>query len=385
VPERESDRLLRVVTLVDRASPAGGGETYAAEVARRLDPSRFDRTLVISRWGEDGPGDDDDRAAVESLRADGVKVVGLGRTSRAALWSWRPLLRMLRKEDADVLHAHKFGSNLWGSLLGGLARTPVIVSHEHSWSYEGNAPRRFLDRQVIGRLSDAVVAVSREDQRRMTAVEGIPAERTAFIPLGIAGFETATIAEARARLGVGDGVPVVGAVGGLRREKRFDLLIRAVARLRDEGIDVEAVILGEGSERGSLEALVGELGLADRVSLPGYRDDVPALLGGLDVAVLCSEREGSPLSVMEYMEAGRPIVASAVGGVPDLIEDGVEGRLVPPGSPEALANAIGEILADPGAAAAMGERARSRRRAEFDIGVSVGRVADLYEALLHPA
>jgi glycosyltransferase involved in cell wall biosynthesis len=382
LPEHDSDSRLRVVTLVDRPPPAGGGEAFAAAVTARLDPSAFERTLVISRWSDDGPGTEADAEAVARLRRAGVEVIGLGRRSRVELWSWRPLWRLLRHGAVDVLHSHKFGSNVWGSLLGGLAGTPAVVSHEHSWAYEGNAVRRVLDKQLVGRLSDRVIAVSREDHRRMIEIEGIPAEKALFVPSGIAAFETDPRDEARRRLGVAGEEPVAGLVGGLRPEKRIDLFLRAVA---GGPKDLRAVVIGEGPERARLEALIGELGLRERVSLAGYHAHARELLSAFDVVLSCSDREGSPLSVMEYMEAGLPIAATAVGGVVDLIEDEREGLLVAPGDAAALQGALVRLLADPEAAAAMGRRARERRRREFDIGVTVERIEQLYGELARAA
>ena len=106
-----------------------------------------------------------------------MRVLGLKRTSAAQVWAWWPLYRLLRRERVDVLHAHKFGSNLWGTVIGRLARVPVIVAHEHTWSFEGQPLRRLGDREVIARGSSAFIAVSREDRRRMIEIERIDPER----------------------------------------------------------------------------------------------------------------------------------------------------------------------------------------------------------------
>ena len=114
-----------------------------------------------------------------------MRVMGLKRTSARQVWAWWPLYRLLRRERIDVLHAHKFGSNLWGTVIGRLARVPVIVAHEHTWSFEGKPWRRFGDREVIARGSTAFIAVSREDRRRMIEIEGIDPDDVMFIPNGI--------------------------------------------------------------------------------------------------------------------------------------------------------------------------------------------------------
>lgn len=287
----------------------------------------------------------------------------------------------IRRERVQVIHAHMFGSNVWGTIIGRLTGVPVIIAHEHSRSFEGEPLMRLLDRELIARYCDAFIAVSREDRRKMIELERIPAERIRVLPNGIAPGTPTPGSDLRAELGVGSG-PLVGAVGGLRAVKAYDVLIRAAARLRDKHPNLRVLIAGDGDERPRLEALSRELGLTDVVVMLGAWLDVPDLLAALDVAVCASEREGSPLSVMEYMEAELPIVATRVGGIPDLIDDGVHGLLVEPGNPEALAAAIDNLLSDRARASQLGMHARERRRREFDLDVMVHNVEALYTELL---
>jgi glycosyltransferase involved in cell wall biosynthesis len=374
------DRRLRVLTLVDGPPTQGGGERFAAEVAKHLDQERFAVTLCISRWPRPGLGAEAE-SAVQEVEDCGVRVLGLGRTSALALWDWQPLYALLRREETDVIHSHKFGSNAWASLIGALARVPVLVAHEHSWSYEGDRVRQLVDRQLIGRRADAVIAVSSRDRSNMIEVEGIPAEKIHLMPCGIPSGDGSPPAELRQELGIAPDAPLIGAVGGLRPEKAFGLLVTAAKRLRDERGDVHVVIAGDGPERQSLEAMIAAGELEGTVHLLGYRDDVPAVVSALDVAVCCSEREGSPLSVLEFMRAARPIVATDVGGIPDLIRDGEEGLLVPSRDPAALAAAIAKLLGDPVMAGELGGRARLRQRQQFDLARNIREIEGLYEAL----
>ena len=133
---------------------------------------------------------------------------------------------------------------------------------------------------------------------------------------------------------------------------------------------------------GQLSALTAELGLQDAVLMPGRRDDVPDLLAAADVAALSSDYEGTSLTVMEYMRAGTPFVSTRVGGIPEIVEDGVHGRLVPPQDPAALAAAIGALLDDPEAARAMASRAQARALRDFSIQATVAQIEDLYVRLL---
>jgi len=373
-------RRLRVVHLVHLLGWAGGGERFAARLVAALDPARFDRHLCVTRWnpGRDaGPGA---AAELALLREARVEFIGLRRRSKVDLRAWLPLLRLLREERIDVLHAHMFGSNVMGVALGRLARVPVVVAHEQTWDYEGRPLRRFLDRHLIARHSDAFVAVSSADRRRMIEIEGIAPEDIVLIPNAVPPAEPASGRDVRAELGIAAGAPVVGLVAMLRPQKAIDVLLEATALLRERFPDVRVVIVGDGSDRPLVEARISALGIGEQVVLPGQRDDITDLVASFDVATLCSDFEGTPLALLEYMEAARPIVATRVGGVPDLVDDGVEARLVPPRDPAALAAALGDLLADREDAAALGARARERR-AEFGIDAAAARVGDLYEEL----
>jgi glycosyltransferase involved in cell wall biosynthesis len=372
---------VHVLTLVDHVGASGGAERLALDIASRLDPSRFRSTLCSSRFASTSKPTEQERQALERMTQTGVDFLALGRHRRGEILPWRHLATYISREHVDVLHAHMFGSNLWGTVIGRLMNVPVIVAHEHTWSFEGEPLRRFLDREVIGRWSDAFIAVSRADRRKMIEIERIPAKRVRFLANGITPEAPTPGRDLRTELGIGSG-PLIGAVGSMRAQKAYDNLIRAAVDLRKDHPDLHVLIVGDGPEKPRLETLVHELGVDDAIVMPGRRLDVPDLIAELDVAVCASHFEGSPLAVMEYMEAGLPIVATRVGGVPDLLEDGIHGLLVEPGNPEALTTAINDLLTDRARASALGERARERRRREFSLDAMVHNVEALYEELL---
>lgn len=371
-----------VVALVDRLVH-GGAERLAADIATRLDPERFASTLCVSRWSHPSHVEAPEVPARlrETAEAAGVRFVGLSRRATWDLRAWAPLVRLLRSGQVQVVHGHMFGSNVWAVALGRATGVPVVIAHEHSWAFTGDRFRKLIDRNVIGRGSDAVIACSRSDRQRMIEVEGIAAGTVVLVPNGIVGRPPTPGRDLRRELGIPADARVVVSVGALRSEKRFDLLLQAVRELAGRQPDVRVVVAGAGAERGALEALASRLGLGQRAVLLGARDDVPDVLAMADVAVNCSDFEGSPLSVLEYMEAGLPVVATQVGGLPDLIEDHVHGVLVPRRDPAALARAIGDLLADPQRRHAMGAAGRERRREQFDFDVMVGRLEGLYERL----
>ena len=377
---RDSAGKIRVMILIDRPSLAGGGERLAVQTATRLDPRRFETTLCATRWDPSEAGSVAVAPALAELRASAVGFLGLERRSTFDLASWARLGSELRRRNIDVVHAHKFGSNVWGTLVGRLAQVPVVIAHEHTWSYAGRPLRRLLDRHLIARGTDAFLAVSAEDMRRMIEVEGINARDVLLVPNGIPPLPPSR-RDIRQALGIPAGVPVIGTVTRLFRQKAPEVLVLAAARLAAEFHALQVIIVGDGPEERRIRALIDAHGLTDKVRLLGLRNDVPDILAALDVAVSTSDWEGSPLSVIEYMAAGLPVVATAVGGVPDLITDGVQGVLVQRGDWAGLAGAVGRLLRSPVEAQAMGRRGRERQRREFDLDGMVRRLERLYEDL----
>lgn len=369
---------LRVLTLGrDVGTCFGGAERVAFELVKRLDPERFRRYLCITHARPPERRAANERELLE-LEACGVEVLRLERSGVLSNLAWARLHRLLVRERIDVLHAHMPRAGVPGTIVGRLARVPTIVNHEHGWSFQGKPVRRFLDRNLLARGGDVMLAVSEWDRSRMVEVERIPSGRIRIMPNGIPPVP-ADGPDVRDELGVPAQGGLVGAVGRLYPEKGYDELIGALASLKRGGFSpIGCVIAGHGPDEGRLNGLIADLGLADEVRLLGRRQDVPDVIRALDVAVLSSRNEGSPLAVLEYMAAGAPIVATAVGGVPELINDGVHGLLVPPRDPDALAGAIRRLLEDRALALRLGDAARERQRANFDLDVVVRRLESLY-------
>jgi glycosyltransferase involved in cell wall biosynthesis len=219
----------------------------------------------------------------------------------------------------------------------------------------------------------------------MIEVERIDPRRIRFVPNGIPQASRPDRAAARTELGIPPGVPLIGIVASLRPQKALHVLIECALVLARDFPDLHVLIVGEGPERARLESLIRARGLTRTVFMLGHRSDVTSVLSALDVAVLTSDWEGSPLAVLEYMAAGCPVVATKVGGVPDIVRHGVDGLLAEARDVNGLAGAIAHLLRRPERRARMGANGRRRQLLEFSIDQMVWRIETLYEELFRGA
>ncbi len=374
-----SSRRIRVLTLIDKPIAIGGAERLAVDLAIGLDPARFERYFCATRRTSFRQLDDE-------LRAAGVDYRSLDRRSRYDLLPWRSLIGLLRRERIDVLHAHLFGSNLWGSVIGRLSGVPAVLAHEHTWSYVGRPLRKLADRHVVARFADTIIAVSQADADKMTSVEHIPAGKITVIRNGIHDpVVTASREQVRAELGIPEAALLIAAVAVIRPQKRLDRLIEAATILRTEIPGVQVAIVGAGypEETAKLEKLVKDRGLHSTVRFLGERDDAANVIAAADLGIITSDYEGIPLSLLEFMALRRPVVATAVGGIPEVLRDGETGSLVRELTPEAIAQAVIELSRLPvDRRNELGDAARALQQATFSFAAYVRSVQDLYGHLL---
>ena len=364
---------MRILMLVDTVTRhPGGGERLAAGLATELVKRGDEVVLCVTRA--------DPPTYRPPLEQAGIHVIELGRRSVLQVWAFRPLWKLIRRRDFDVLHSHKFGSNVWGVLFGRLGRVPAVVAQEQTWSYEGKPVRKLLD-GLIGRLSDRFVAVSSADRARMISKERVPPEKITVIPNAYVPRPDSGTGDLRAELNLDPGIPIIGAVAVLRPQKALDVLLEAFARLGPAHPEARLVIAGDGECRGELEDLAAELRIAGRTHFLGMREDIEHLLAGFDVAAMSSDFEGTPLFALECMAHGVPLVATNVGGLPDLVQDRRSAFLVPPRDPEALASALDTLLSSPDLRERIAEAARLRA-GEFTIERTADRFSSLYDSLL---
>ena len=367
---RRNDRRLRVLQLVRFLSVAGGAERFALGLATNLPADRFECWVCVTRGG--------DAAPIAKLARAGIPYVNLGRRTRWDIHRMAALATLLHRGQFDVLHSHSFGMNFWGTTMGFGFGVPVLIAHEHTWSYEGNRARKWLDRQVIGRLATRFVAVSNADAERMVRVEHIPPQKVIVIPNAYVPHDDGPDIDLRRDLGLPAGTPLVGTVAEFRAQKALEVLIDAYALCLARVPAAHLVLAGDGPTRGQLERHVAQRGLANRAHFLGTRQDVDAILRSLDVAAMSSDYEGTPLFAYECIANRTPLVATSVGGLPDLIDNGRTGILVERRRPDQLSDALAELLVDANRRAQLAEAAYKRLDG-FRIPTIALRFADLYE------
>jgi glycosyltransferase involved in cell wall biosynthesis len=362
---------IRVVEVLATGSN-GGAQEHLYSLLTRIDRSRYE-TSVVSLSG--GP-------AVRKLQRAGIPVIVLDEPDDAIAVG--ALAAHLATVRPDVIHNHMYRAELVGTRAAiGLAevghRRPYVVSTVHS-----SRIRSAEDREQLRRLTphiDQLIAVSRSIERKIVD-EGrdTTAVRMIYNGVDLERYDhqepCCTLAE---EYGMEPGSKIVGVVARLDPEKGHPTLIEAWPAVLRAVPDAYLLVVGEGARREDLERLARELRIAHRVVFTGRRDDVPAVTAALDVAVLPSYREAQGLTILEAMALSRPVVASNVGGIPEMIEDGVTGLLVPPNDPAALAAAIVRLLTDHPFADTIGRAGHDLVHDRFCIELMVKAVEEIYD------
>ena len=354
---------------------AGGAERHLLELWRRIDRTRF--AVEIACFRREGHF----TAEVAALGWP-IHDLGMPKTIYApgGLRGLARLIHLTASLRPDVIHGYLFGPNLFAAIAGRLCGVRVVVVAKRNVD-RFETKRQVLVQRIAHRLATHVTAVS--DVVADTSVAlGVPRSRVTVIPNGVDIDRFGGPALTMAELGlVADG-PVIGSVGCLELRKDYGTLLDALARLDRRGMHVHALLVGEGREHAMLLERARTLGLASRVHFLGERPDVERLLPLMDVFVLSSREEGIPNALLEAMAAGRPAVATAVGGTPEVLEDGRTGWLVPAEDADALAAALAEALGDRPEAARRAGAARVEMREHRSIDAMARRHEAFYAMAL---
>lgn len=346
---------LRVLQVIAPA-PAGGAESVVLALGAGL-RSRGHAVLLAALVG---PGGEDHPVAAQG-RALGLEVEALTHPTRAYLAERRAILALMRRWQPTAVHTHGYRPDVVAGLAARAAGVPQVTT-AHGFIGGDRRGRLYEWLQLeAARRAAAAVAVSAPIVARYRRA-GVPAARVHLIRNAWSGREPLPRADARRALGISSDDPLVGFVGRLSSEKGADVLIESLAKSSVPRL--RAAFAGEGPEREALAARAGALGLGDRVQWLGRVPDAGLLASAFDLFALSSRTEGTPIALLEAMAAGLPIVATAVGGVPDVVSKD-EAWLVPSEDPAALAAALDAALADPALARARGAAARRRLERDF--------------------
>jgi glycosyltransferase involved in cell wall biosynthesis len=363
---------MRTVLHMSSSSGPGGAETLLASVASGLDASRYRSIVCLFRDGWL-------REHCEKL---GLETHIIPMRGMMDFGWFRRFGRLVRERRVGLIHAHEFGANTYGALVGALARIPVVTT-VHGRGYYGDRLRRRLAYRLVSRAA-AMVAVSEDVKRFIVERTGTSPARVRVIYNGVGAATPMSPhekARVRADLGIREGESVVIVVGSLYDVKGHRYLLEAVPKILTACPSTVFLIVGRGHLEMTLREQAKALQIDDRIRFLGFRRDVPALLSIADVFALPSLSEGLSIAILEAMAAAKPVVTTAVGGNPELVLDGETGLLVERADPQALARALTKVLTGPSEARRFGANGQRRVTSRFTTAAMI----DAYEALYESA
>ena len=382
-------RRVKVVRIIARLN-IGGPAIHTILLTAGLNDQRFESMLVTGVEGK-YEGNMLDLAAAKGVEPIIIPQLRRNVDPLGSLITLFKLYRLMRRERPHIVHTHTATAGLLGRLAAKLAGVPVILHTFHGHvlhGYFGPLQSKALVwmERLLARLSDRIVTVS-EGQRQELAAYGIaPLEKITVVPLG---FELEELlaceshhGELRRELGLADGNKLVGIVARLVPIKNHHLFLQAAQVVAEAVPQARFLVVGDGELREELEVYARDLRLDGKVLFTGWRRDLPCLYADLDVVALTSINEGTPVSLIEALAAGVPVVATAVGGVPDVVVDGETGCLVEAGDVKGLAEAIIELLRNPERAKEMGSAGREAVYPRFAAQTLIANVEGLYAELL---
>ena len=384
----EGSRKTRVLRIFSRLN-VGGPSVHVILLTAGLRDRGYETRLVVGFEGA-REGDLVDLAIEKGVEIH--RLAALGREIRplSDFRAFLALLRLMRRLRPAVVHTHAAKAGFLGRLAARFAGVPLVVHTFHGHvlrGYFGPWKSAFFTRleSSLGRFTHVLLAVSEAVKQDLVALGVAPAEKIRVIPLGLE-LEPLSGALPRGSLrreaGFSDKAPLVGAVGRLVPIKDLGTFLAAAVLVRKSMPEVRFSVVGDGEARTLLQDEADRLGLSGIVFFHGWRRDMPAVLGDLDVVVNCSRNEGTPVALIEALAAARPVVATRVGGTPDLLGAGVRGLLVSPGDATALAEAILASLGEPEAARQRAAAGRSYVLRNHSAARLIGDIDCLYRELL---
>jgi len=295
------------------------------------------------------------------------------------------LYRLMKRKHIHIVRTHRYRSNLYGRFAAFLARVPVIIASVHdNYRTDKRLGRRIINR-ILSKITDKIVAVSEDIKKDIVKYDKIDPSKILIIPNGIDTERFSldrNAAGLRKEFSLKDNDIILGFVGRIVHAKGLEYLIDALSHLGKEFKNMKLLIIGEGYLLDGLHEKSKRENIHDRIIFTGRRRDIPDILSCFDIFVMPSIAEGLPNALLEAMAMGKPIVATTVGGIPEVIKNGFNGLLVPPGDPVTLAAAIKELLDDRQLAARMGQAARDLVVTRYSIKETAQKWQSLYLSVL---
>jgi len=356
-----------------RGMGIGGMERVVRDLCRHLDKNRFNvMVCCLSKRGRTG----------EELQKEGYKVYLCSEKAKLNRYTkgWE-IRDILRRERVHILHSHNTQAFLDGLVGAKLAHTPVFVHTDHVREFPDRI-RYMAAEKMASYFVDEIVGVSQHVRQDLIEYERISPDKISIIHNGT-DFSpcknSAVIHAVKEEFNIRPEERVVGCVARLRPQKGYELFMRTAARILKEMANVKFLIVGDGEEYEKVANLCNELGIRGKVRLAGARADVERILPVFDVFLLTSHYEGMPVCLLESMASGVPVVATAVGGVPEVIQDGVSGCLVQSRDPDGIARVVVGLLRDDDLRKRMGEAASHAYQVNFTVTRMVAQYTALYE------
>ncbi len=379
-------RILNIITRLN----IGGASSHTINLTERLNSNGF-RSVLASGVESEREGNMIDLAhrkgieppIMSHLRRD----VSICRDVAAVV----QLYLLIKKHSPHIVHAHTTKAGTLGRIAAWLAGVPVIVFTLHGsyfYGYFSRAKTRMFTciERLLSLVSDRIIAVSDQERREIIEQKIGTEDKVIKIPLGLELDDLFTCDPKkgilRSELGIEPGRKLIGIVARLVPIKGHRFFLDAARLVLQSCPDLLFLIIGDGELRQELEEYASSLGIAENIVFLGFRRDLPTIYADLDIVALSSLNEGLPVSVIEAMAAAKPIVATCVGGVPELLDEGRHGIIVPPSNSEKLANGILEILDNPEMGGRMGELGRKAAMERYTIDTLVENITDLYQQLL---
>ena len=372
VPPRQSRRV-RVMYLI-WSLDLGGAEQVVMNLAKKLDRQKFKAVVCcLNEKGRYAP----------LLEKEGIKVFELHKKPKFDLFLIFKLVGLIKQEKIDLLHTHLFSSNLWGRIAADIANIPVVSTEHNVDTWKGKF-HFFLDRLLVNK-NKRIIFVS-EKVKEFYEEKGLQLDGKAKVLYN--GIDTSHFtvsnrsSNVREKFGISRDAQVLGIVGRLVPQKAHVDFIEAVQQLKQRGKNVAGLIVGDGPLRKELEERVKKNGLESSIIFAGFSNDMTEFYQAMDVFVLCSLREGFPMTILEAMASGVPVVATNVGGVSECVTDGEHGLLVAPENPTALAEAISKIFEDSLLKERLIQNALRRVRDHFNIETMTAEHEQIYREVL---